>query len=55
MLDRHVQKFLDIGEGYDLVELTEDLSLFHPKNRAIQKNVLPATQLGMKAGPYLEQ
>ena len=44
-----------LGEGDDLVELSANLGAAHAEDRAVQKDVLAAGQLGMKAGADLEQ
>ena len=46
---------LDLGERDDLVELARDLRALHPENRAVEEDVLAPGQLGVKAGPDLEQ
>src|SRR5260370_38554513 len=55
MLHRSVKKFFDFGESNDLIEALGDFGLAHPQNRAIQKDVFPARQFGMKPGTYFEQ
>ena len=53
--DRGIQKFLDVREGDDFVELFLDLDAGHPKDRAVEENVLPACQFRVKAGADLQQ
>src|SRR5215213_1143806 len=55
MLDRRVQELLHLGEGDDLVELAPDLAPAHPDDRAVEVDVLPAGQVGVKARPDFEQ
>ena len=43
------------GELDDLVELSFDLRPRHAEDRAVHVNVLAAGQLGMEAGPQLQQ
>ena len=54
-LDRRVEKFLDLGEGDDLVELPFDLGAAHAEDGAVEKDVFAAGQFGMKAGADFEQ
>ena len=54
-LHRRVDELLDLGERDDLVELPADFRLAHAEDRAVQKDVLPAGQLGVKTGADLEQ
>jgi hypothetical protein len=54
-LDRCVEHVLDARELHDPVELSHDLGPTHPQHRAAQEDVLTAGQLGMEAGPELEQ
>ena len=46
---------LDLGEGDDFIEFSPNLLLGHAKDRAVQKDVLAARQLGMKAGAHFQQ
>ena len=55
VLDRSVDKFLDLGKGYDLVELARRLCAWHPEDRAVQEDVLATRQLRMKPGTDLKQ
>ena len=50
-----IQKFLDLGEGDDFIEFPFDLLPGHPKDSPIQKYVLSAGQLRVKARPDFEQ
>ena len=54
-LDRRVEEALDVGEGDDLVEAAADLGAAHAEDRAVEEDVLAAGQLGVEAGPDLEQ
>src|ERR1700682_739709 len=54
-LDRCIEKFLDFGEGHDLVELPGDLCLAHSQDRAIEVNVFASSKFGMEAGAHLEE
>ena len=54
-LDRRVEELLDLGERDDFVELAADLGAGHAQDGAVEKDVLPAGQLGMKAGADFEQ
>src|SRR6266851_4704163 len=54
-LHRRVDELIDFGEPDDLVELLPDLRLCHPEDRAVQKDVLAAGQIGMKPSADLEQ
>ena len=53
-LHRRVET-LDLGEGDDLVELPPDLRPPHAQDHAIEKDVLAASQLRVKAGAHFEQ
>ena len=55
VFDRGVDEALDFGKGDDLVELAIDVAPLHAENRAVEKHILAAAQLGMKAGPDFEQ
>ena len=55
MLHGGVEEPLDFGKGYDLVELRLNLCLGHTEDRAVQENVFPPCQLGMKAGSDFQQ
>ena len=54
-LHRRVEKFLDLGEGDDLVEFSRDLRSAHAEDRAVEKDVLATGQFRVKAGADLEQ
>ena len=54
-LDGRVEELLDVGEGYDLVELALDLAIAHAQDRSIQVNILSPGQLGMEAGSDFQQ
>ena len=54
-LHRGVQELLHLGEGDDLVELPVDLRLFHPQDGAVQIDVFPAGEFGMKAGAHFQE
>src|SRR5258708_3367720 len=48
-LHRHVQKWLDFGESYDLIELTFDFSAFHSQDRRVKVDVFASGQIRVKA------
>ena len=50
-----IQKSFNSRKGDDLVELPRDLLSFHAKNCAIQKDIFPPRELGMKARSDLQQ
>ena len=50
-----IQEFLDLGESDDFVELPADLCTRHSENGAIEKDVFPAGEFGVKAGPDFQQ
>ncbi len=52
--DRRIDKVFHAGERDDLVEPPFDLGVPHSEDRAVEKNVLAAGQLGMEAGADLE-
>ena len=54
-LHRRVQKLLHPREVHDGVEVPPNLRLAHPKDGAVQIDVLPPRQLGVKARPDLQQ
>ena len=54
-LDGSVDELLELGEFDDLVIPCPDLGALHSKDRTVQKHVLSARQLRMKAGSNLEQ
>src|SRR5258708_32692124 len=43
---RRVEKFLDLGEGNNLIELSPDFGASHSPNRAGHANFFPAGYLG---------
>src|SRR6266853_3771987 len=55
VLYRCVEKAFDFGEGDDLIELGPYLRSVHPEDRAIQVNIFPPRELGMKPRADLEQ
>src|ERR1043166_1922428 len=55
VLDRRINKLVDLRERDNLVELRRDFRSPHPQNCAIQVNVLPAGQLRMKPCSHLQQ
>src|SRR5262245_39171550 len=50
-----VEELLYVGEGDDLVELSLDLEPLHSQDGAVEEDVLPPSQLGMKSCSHLEQ
>src|SRR4029077_16002020 len=52
---RRVEKFLDLGKGDNLIELSPDFGTSHSQNRAVHENVFPPGQLGMKTGADFEK
>src|ERR1051325_1278038 len=54
-LDRCVEELLDLGERDDLVEFSPDLGTCHAEDGAVEENIFAAGQLGVEAGPDLEQ
>src|SRR5262249_13424040 len=54
-LNRGVQERPDVGKLDDLVELGLDLAPAHVEDRSVEEDVLAAGQVGVKAGPDLEQ
>ena len=54
-LHRRVEELLHSRELCDLRQLGLDLAALHAEDRAVQEDVLPARELGMEAGPDLEQ
>ena len=54
-LHRGVEELLDLGEGHNFVEFAIDLGPFHPQDRAVEVDVLAASQLIMKPGADLEE
>ena len=55
MLDRRVNKFVDLGKRDDSVKLLLDLDALHAHDRAVQIDVLASTQLWMKAYSHFKQ
>ena len=54
-LDWCINESFDLRESDDLVELTMDFRLRHPENRAVEIDVLPAGEFGMKTRTDLKQ
>src|SRR5262249_18084588 len=55
MLNRRVEKPLDLGEGDDRIELARNLLPAHAQNRSIEEYVFPPGQLRMKSYSDLKQ
>src|SRR5439155_23641601 len=55
LLHRRIEKLFHLGKANDLVELALNLSPPHADNRAVDIDVLTASQLRMKPGPDFEQ
>ena len=49
-----VEKGLNLCKGDDFVELAADLRMSYAEDSAIEIDVLPSCELGMKAGTYFE-
>ncbi len=54
-LDRGVDEILQPRESNDFVEFLFDLVPAHPQNGAIEKDVLPPGQIGVKSGSHFDQ
>lgn len=54
-LDRRVEERLDPRELDDARQLRRDLPLAHAENGAAQEHVLPSRELGVEAGPDLDE
>ena len=54
-LHRAVDEDLETGEGHDLVEALPDLGPGEPEEDPVDVDVLPARELGMEAGPQLDE
>src|SRR5687767_11896714 len=50
-----VEELFGLGERHDLVELPRDLSPPHPKDRAVEVDILPTGELRVESGPDLQQ
>ena len=50
-----IEEALNLGKGYNLIELLSDLAPRHPKNRAVQIDVFSPGQFRVKAGADLKQ
>ena len=48
--DRSVEKFLGPGKGDDFVETPPDVGFAHPQYCAVEKDIFPTGEFGMKAG-----
>jgi hypothetical protein len=46
-----VEEFLDFREGDDLVKFVFYLQAAHAEDRAVQKDVFPVCEFGVKSGP----
>jgi len=55
VLDRGVDEFLNLGKGDNLVKFGVDFVPTHAQDGAVQVDVFPARQFGVKAGPDFEQ
>ena len=54
-LTGRIEKLLDFGESDDFVELPFDFAAAHAEDGAVEKNIFPAGQFGMKTGADFEQ
>src|SRR5207253_4132052 len=50
-----IQELLDLSEGYNLIELSLNLSARHSQYRPVQKDVFPTGKLGMKTSADFQQ
>src|SRR2546429_7581260 len=50
-----IQELLDLSEGYNLIELSLNLSAGHSQYRSVQKDVFAAGKLGMKTSADFQQ
>ena len=55
MLYWRLEEFFDLGKGDDLVEFLADFFLRHAENGAVEKDVLPPSELRMEPGADLQQ
>ena len=55
ILDRRVDHVADAGKVDDLVKLRADLAPRHAVDRAVQEHVFAPRQVGVEAGPNLDQ
>lgn len=55
MFNRSIDKFLDFGEGDNLVKFARDLRPSHAEDRAAQKNVFTSGQFAVEAGSDLQE
>lgn len=53
--DRSVQKFFHTGKIHDLIEFTTDFCPAHTKDGAIEEDIFPSCELGMKPRAYFQQ
>src|SRR5439155_18464283 len=54
-LDRNIQKFSNLGKVYDCFKAAVDFGFAHAQYRAVEINIFPAGQLGVKSSANLEQ
>jgi len=52
---RHVEEFLDLGEGHYFIELFPNLRASHSQNGAVQEDGFMASQFRMEASANLQQ
>src|SRR5262249_30878368 len=55
VLDRRIDETLQLGEGHDAIELRLDLPAGHAEDDPVEGDVLAPRQLGMEAGPDLDE
>src|SRR5437773_2210354 len=55
MLDRCIDKFCDLGERNNLIELSRDFVAPHAENRAVEVDILTTSQFGMEPGADFQQ
>jgi len=55
VLDGHVDKHVQLGKVDDVIHLATDLVVGQAQDRAVQIDVLPAGEVGMKARPQLQE
>ncbi len=55
VLDRHVNEALQLGEADDVVEVGVHVTPAQPQDGAVQVDVLAPREVGVEAGPQLQQ
>src|ERR1700722_4321017 len=55
ILHGSIEKFFELGEGDDFVEIGNNFRLAHPQDGAVEEDILPPRQFRVKTGAHFQQ